>query len=108
MTHYDTSRQVAEIKSASWDDLLDGDYGPSLADAAEALVEAFTAMSAAQIITACHHDYRLSSQIRRAAENLEIAVEVRAEELASQAGEDLAFQRGWDEAGDRMALERVG
>ena len=100
-----------DIESAPLDDLINGEHGSALADAALDLAEAFSAMPADQIMTACHHDYRLSDRLRKATRELSAMIEERAEELAQeerkQAADDAAWDRGWDMAGDRIALERA-
>jgi len=76
-----------------------------------ALAEAFSALSAEQSIEACHHDYRLSGEVRKAARNLAELIGERAtlmaEEGYAQAREDTNWKRGWDLAGDRIALSRA-
>lgn len=83
MSNYDDCYR--EITSASLADLLDGEYGASPAAAAARLLEEIKAMSAGQVITACHHSGRLSDRTRKAAEWLGIVIDARADELADQA-----------------------
>ena len=99
------------IEAATLDDLISGAYGPELADVAQDLAIAFSAMPVAQILEACHHSHRLSGQLRQLAHNLSAEIEDRADELdredREQAREDAAWQCGWDRAGDQMARARA-
>lgn len=108
MSTYDHYSMI--INTAPLDDLISGEHGPELANLAQDLAEAFSAMSVEQLVEACHHDHRLSGRLRKLAYQMSFAVETRAAEQATDADEadheDAAFQCGWNQAGDEIATER--
>ncbi len=107
----DFTAYCQHIEAAPLDDLISGEHGDVLCDAALDLAMAFSAMPIEQIITACHHDYRLSDRLRQTARKLSLLIEEQAWEQAQEdrltTRENDEIQRGWDQAGDRLARERA-
>lgn len=102
---------LRDIEATPLDEMINGDCGAALSDAAETLRDAFLAMPAEQIIIACHHSHRLSDEVREAARALVALINEEARLQARQDREydreEAAWERGWRKAGAQIALERA-
>lgn len=84
------------LKDTPLSELINGDDA-ALSNAAMNVHIAFSNMDAGQIITASHHDYRLSDELRQAARKMAAQIESSAYGLAEQDRENAAYaQADWE------------